>query len=80
VDIIKSKDEQYRERARTIKDAVMSELPWIVQCHKQKSLRVDAWLKAVEDKPDEFWHKIDAMTLNMILLLAMKNRTTLSME
>jgi len=68
-----TKAEKYIERARTVKEAVDSELRWLVKKDPAKLSKVDKWLESVANKPDEFWHKLDPLKLRVILDIALGN-------
>ena len=73
-------NDRYAERARSVKDAVMSELPWIVAKEPEKLAVVNAWLNNVRGNPATFWHKMDNLRLCDILAMAMNNKLDFSAE
>ena len=73
-------NKRHAERARSVKDAVMSELPWIVAKEPEKLAIVNVWLDRVQENSDEFWHKMDNLRLSDILAMAMDNKLNFSTE
>ena len=68
--IKKKSPAQKNQRARIIKNAVISETQYLTQDDPVASAKVKNWIKVAIQKPVDFWLAIDSLLLSQIIKIA----------
>lgn len=62
----------YTKKAKIVKACVFSETRFLLADDPVRLQKVNVWLTSVKDETEKFWHKIDYLTLDEIIKIAVK--------